>query len=133
MVVGFPRFRAALYDIIYRFTPYGKNFSPERDKNPDVWKKLLGHGVAPVVVMAIETCRFRWGDDDMVRLLIEEEFAVRYVSRPEGKMLNSWDHISVHRRKQGVVWQKISRIPEDYENASSGEGNKFISRDCYPT
>lgn len=85
--VGFRRFESALYDIIKRFKDDGANVSNDRgagDRQKLVWNFKLGGGLASLIFMSIETCRFYWLFYDFSRLFRECPEQTRTVGSFEG-------------------------------------------------
>lgn len=117
VVVGFPRFETAFYDVIRRFTPGGLNVTDERNTNRNHWNDLLGNGLASLIVMALESCRSFWVDYDLGRLITEKEYATRKVSGCEGAVMLDWGQMSgISRREMGnsgPIWRSSPLEVED--------------------
>ncbi|GKC08531.1 hypothetical protein Tco_1000141 [Tanacetum coccineum] len=64
--------------------PDGKNFTSEIDENPIAWTMKVRREISSVVIMAIETARFRWADYDVYRLLNEYPLRNRRLTLSEG-------------------------------------------------
>ncbi|PWA40086.1 Quinoprotein amine dehydrogenase, beta chain-like protein [Artemisia annua] len=117
VMVGFPRFETAFYDVIRRFTPGGLNVTEERNINRSHWNDLLGNGIASLIVMTLESCRSFWVDFDLGRLITENEYATRRVSGSEGGVMLDWGQMSgISRRVIGnsmPIWRSSPPEVED--------------------